>query len=720
MKRNHLFIFSPVLFLLAFICKNSNAQTTEQKPQNTNYAYLVDTRIGSEGNGLSCGYTYIGASYPFGMIQFTPSFFSPQKGIVVNQMSGSGCAHMGNFPILPISGKLTKSPKDMNDYPPYKSVKESTAGCLSLLMKDEVVCNITTSKRSGITQFIFPTGKKEGTVLVGSGVCSTELSNAFIRITSPSSCEGYAEGGDFCGYKTDYRIFFAAEFDREAKESGTWKGDNLKKDRYQIGGTKSGGYFTFDTTKGNVVEYKVAISYVSIENAKENLRLDNNKRNYQQVLTDTRNEWNKHLGKIEVNSDSRDKLTQFYTHWYHTLIHPNIFNDVNGEYIGADFAVHKVQPGREYYTTFSGWDTYRTQCQLLAMFYPKETSDMMQSAIDFAEQAGGYGRWIAANIETGVMHGDPMPSIIANTYAFGGRNFDTLTAFKHMKRGACIPGTYSQNVEVRPGLSNYLTKGIENASLCLEYTSADYAIGQFALQAMKNDHEASFFMKRALNWKKLYDPSTKWLRSRHNHDLSWKNPDHDWREATKENYFWMVPYDLETLIDTIGGKKAASQRLDSLFVRLDAGYDDHYYAAGNEPDFQVPWIYNWTERPYKTSETVHRILNEMYTSQPNGLPGNDDCGSMGSWYVFASIGLYPMIPGVAGFSVSTPYFKNITLHLPKGKLTMEGGNMSKPYIHSMEINGKKVKKTWIDWTEIQNGAFIKYKTSEKANIKWGL
>lgn len=422
MKRNHLLIFLPVLFLLIFICENSNAQTTEQKQQSTNYAHLVDTRIGSEGNGLSCGYTYIGASYPFGMIQLTPSFFSPQKGIVVNQMSGSGCAHMGNFPILPISGQLTKSPKDMNDYPPYKSVKESTAGCLSLLMKDGVVCNITTSKRSGITQFIFPTDNKEGTVLVGSGVSSTELSNAFIKITSPSSCEGYAEGGDFCGYKTDYRIFFAAEFDHEAKEFGTWKGDNLKKDRDQIGGAKSGGYFTFDATKGNIIEYKVAISYVSIENAKENLRLDNNKRNYQQVLSDTRNEWNKHLSKIEVNSDNKDKLTQFYTHWYHTLIHPNIFNDVNGEYIGADFAVHKVQPGREYYTTFSGWDTYRTQCQLLAMFYPKETSDMMQSAIDFAEQAGGYGRWIAANIETGVMHGDPMPIIIANTYAFGGQN----------------------------------------------------------------------------------------------------------------------------------------------------------------------------------------------------------------------------------------------------------------------------------------------------------
>lgn len=719
MKEKHYFKCFCALFFLLLSGKSEMMQGAQwQQPED--YARLVDTRIGTEGTGLACGYTYVGASYPFGMIQFTPSFFSPQRGIVVNQMSGSGCSHMGNFPILPLNGMLQKSPNDMDDYPRYQSIKESTAGCLSLEMKDGVVCNITASKRSGIAQFVFPSGSKEGTLIIGSGVSSTKLSNAFIRITSPSSCEGYAEGGDFCGYRTDYRVFFAAEFNCRAKEYGTWKGNNLKKDRLQVGGTNSGGYFTFDTEQGNTIEYKVAISYVSIENAKENLRQDNKGRNYQQVLNDTRCEWNRQLGKIEVKCTNRDKLVQFYTHWYHTLIHPNIFNDVNGEYIGSDFAVHKTAAGRDYYTTFSGWDTYRTQCQLLAMFYPEESSDMMQSAIDFAEQSGGYGRWVAVNIETGVMHGDPIPIIISNTYAFGGRDFDVQMAYKHMKRGACIPGTFSQDVEVRPGLSVYMEKGIENASLCLEYASSDYAIGQFALQAMNQEDDAKYFMQRSLNWKNLYDPSTKWLRSRHNHDMSWKDPNHDWREATKENYFWMVPHDLETLIDTIGGKKAAALRLDSLFVRLDAGYDDHHFAAGNEPDFQVPWIYNWTDRPYKTSETVHRILNEMYTSKPNGMPGNDDCGSMGAWYVFASIGLYPMIPGVGGFSVSAPYFEDIVLHLPEGNLMIDGGSLSRPYIRQCKLNGKKLKTTWIDWSEISKGGTIEYVTDEAPYKKWGL
>lgn len=709
------------LLSLLFVLPLGEVQILKAQESNENdYAQLVDPRIGTKGNGLGCGFTYVGASYPFGMVQFTPSFFSPQKGIVVNQMSGSGCSHMGNFPVLPLVGTLKKSPDDMNDFPRYESVEEASAGLLTLKMKDQVLCRTTVSKRSGVAQFVFPKEAADGTVIIGSGVCSTALSNAFIRITSPSTCEGYAEGGDFCGYQTDYRIFFVAQFDREAKEYGTWKGDNFKSGRTQIGGAKSGGYFTFDTKQDDMVEYKIAISYVSIENARENLRVDNDNRSFGRVKDDTRKEWNKHLGKIEIHSANKDRLKQFYTHWYHTLLHPNIFNDVNGEYIGADFAVHKVSGGREYYTTFSGWDTYRTQCQLLAMFYPKEASDMMQSTVDFAEQSGGYGRWVAANIETGVMHGDPIPIVIANTYAFGGRDFDTRTAYKHMKRGACIPGTYSQNVEVRPGLNNYLKKGIENASLCLEYASTDYAIGQFALQAMNEQQDAATFMDRSRNWKNLYDPSTRWLRSRHTHDMSWKNPDHDWREATKENYFWMVPFDLEALMDTIGGKKAASLRLDSLFVRLDAGYDDHHFAAGNEPDFQVPWIYNWTGQPYKTSGIVHRILNEMYSSKEDGMPGNDDCGSMGAWYVFASVGLYPMIPGVAGFSTSLPAFEQIRMHLPEGILEIKGGSFSKAYIGSMKINGKKNQKTWIDWNRIQKGGKMEYDALAKPDKKWGL
>lgn len=716
MKIRNVFLVLFVIFLQGYFIVSA-------QELSTNYASLVKTQMGTVGktgwNGLASGFTFLGATYPFGMMQLTPSHFSPHRGIVVNQISGAGCPHMGNFPVIPLNGILQQSPKDMDHYSMYTDILNAEAGYMKLEYAKSIQCEATASKRSAIMRFVFPKGESKGSVIIGCGISSTFLTNAFIRITSPSTCEGYAEGGEFCGYQTNYRIYFVAEFSRPALQTGTWIGNSLKENRLQAGGKNSGAYFTFDTTNNSEVEYKIAISYVALDNAHENLRQDNAGRNFDQVLADTRKEWNKQLGKIDVKGGDEDRIAQFYTHLYHALIHPSVFNDVNGEYLGSDFNVHRTEEGRDFYSFFSGWDTYRTQSQLLAMLYPKESSDMIYSLIEFAKQSGGYGRWILANIETGIMHGDPTPIIIANTYAFGSRDFDIQAAYKYMKKGAMQPGTYSQNVEVRPGLQTYMEKGIENASLCLEYTSADYAIGQFAINAIKKPKDGDYFIKRSMNWKNLFDPSTRWLRSRHNLDMSWKDPDHDWREATKENYFWMVPYDLATLIDTIGGKTWAEKRLDSLFVRIDASYDDHFFAAGNEPDFQVPWIYNWVDKPYKTSAIISRILREAYDSTASGLPGNDDCGAMGAWYVFASIGLYPMLPGVAGFTLNMPQFEQISIYLPKGILKISGGKDSY-YINKMYVNGNKHNSTWIDWKLISNGGEVRINAQKTPNKKWGV
>ena len=423
------------------------------------------------------------------------------------------------------------------------------------------------------------------------------------------------------------------------------------------------------------------------------------------------------MSKITIETPNTDRKTQFYTHLYHSLIHPNIVSDVNGDYMGADFKVYKTKLDAQY-SSFSVWDTYRTQAQLVAMLYPDQSSDMMQSLVDFAEQSGGYGRWILANIETGIMQGDPTPILISNSYAFGATNFDLNKAYKYMKRGATIPRLRSQNQEIRPYLTEYLRDGHTFASMMLEYTSSDFAIGQFALQALNLKEDASYFIDRSQNWKNIYNPKNKWLNSKYPNG-KWKDIEHDWREATYKNYFWMVPYSLQELIDTLGGSKVAVKRLDTFFERLDASYDDPWFAAGNEPDFQAPWIYNWTDTSYKTSEVVHRVFNEMYTSEPTGLPGNDDLGTMGAWYVFASIGIYPMIPGVAGFSVNTPQFEKVIVNLSQGLLTINGGSTEAPYINFLKINGKKYKSTWIDWNLIKNGGTIDFESSKTPNKAWG-
>ena len=682
---------------------------------------IVDTRIGTKGESLACGYSFIGATYPFGMVQFTPSFFSPQKGFVVTQLSGAGCSNMGNFPVVPMAGNLKDSPFNMNSLDPFESVNNASAGYLSVNSKDDITSRLTVTKRSAIAQFKFKNSKK-GTIIIGSGVNSSDakhIKNSEINITSSTTCEGFTEGGDFCGTETPYKVYFAAEFDRPANELGTWSGNELTQSLINKG-KNSGAFFTFSTENNNEVNYRIAISFVSIENAKENLMSEKLNTSFDGYLTNTQNVWNKHLSKIKISTTNDDKKIQFYTNFYHSLIHPNIVSDINGDYMGADFKVYNNSNGKEHYSSFSVWDTYRTQAQLLAMLFPKESSEMMQSLVNFAEQAGGYGRWILANIETGIMQGDPTPILISNSFAFGAKDFDHKKAYKYMYNGAMVPRLNSQKQEIRPYLTEYINNGHTFASMMLEYTSSDFAIGQFALQALNKKNDAKLFIDRSQNWNNIYNPKIKWLNSKYPNNV-WKDITHDWREGTYKNYFWMVPYNLKGLINKIGGNEFAEKRLDTLFTRLDAKYEDDWFAAGNEPDFQVPWTYNWINKPNKTSQTISRILNEQYNSSVSGLPGNDDLGTMGAWYVFASIGLYPMIPGVGGFSINIPAFENISIDLPNNNsLIIDKTGPDNFFIKSLSFDKTAHNSTWINWDKISKGGVLSFEITNNNQSKWGI
>ena len=682
---------------------------------------IVDTRIGTKGESLACGYSFIGATYPFGMVQFTPSFFSPQKGFVVTQLSGAGCSNMGNFPVVPMAGNLKDSPFNMNSLDPFESVNNASAGYLSVNSKDDITSRLTVTKRSAIAQFKFKNSKK-GTIIIGSGVNSSDakhIKNSEINITSSTTCVGFTEGGDFCGTETPYKVYFAAEFDRPANELGTWSGNELTQSLINKG-KNSGAFFTFSTENNNEVNYRIAISFVSIENAKENLMSEKLNTSFDGYLTNTQNVWNKHLSKIKISTTNDDKKIQFYTNFYHSLIHPNIVSDINGDYMGADFKVYNNSNGKEHYSSFSVWDTYRTQAQLLAMLFPKESSEMMQSLVNFAEQAGGYGRWILANIETGIMQGDPTPILISNSFAFGAKDFDHKKAYKYMYDGAMVPRLNSQKQEIRPYLTEYINNGHTFASMMLEYTSSDFAIGQFALQALNKKNDAKLFIDRSQNWNNIYNPKIKWLNSKYPNNV-WKDITHDWREGTYKNYFWMVPYNLKGLINKIGGNEFAEKRLDTLFTRLDAKYEDDWFAAGNEPDFQVPWTYNWINKPNKTSQTISRILNEQYNSSVSGLPGNDDLGTMGAWYVFASIGLYPMIPGVGGFSINIPAFENISIDLPNNNsLIIDKTGPDNFFIKSLSFDKTAHNSTWINWDKISKGGVLSFEITNNNQSNWGI
>lgn len=637
-------ILACVLFTMSLGGEYTHAQTRGE------YARQVNTLIGTKGVGLTSGYLYPGATYPYGMVQFTPSYFSKCSGFVINQLSGAGCEHMGNFPTFPLKGKLNFSPNNMLDCRINVSEEKGHAGYYEATVQEDIKAKLTVTERTGMASYEFPSNQPYGTIIIGAGVSATPIEQAAIAITAPNRCEGYAEGGNFCGLRTPYKVYFVAEFDTDALETGTWKKNKLKSGATFAEGGSSGVYFTFDVNQKKNIQYKIGVSYVSVENARENLKTENSEWDFQRIQSQVEDRWNHYLSKIEVEGTNPDRKTQFYTHLYRSFVHPNVCSDVNGEYMGADFKVYKTHS--KYYTSFSNWDTYRTQIQLLAILDPQVASDIVVSHQLFAEQSGGsFPRWVMANIETGVMQGDPTPILVANAYAFDARNYDPKPLFKIMRKGAEEPEAKSQDVETRPGLKQYLEKGYYNASIQLEYTSADFAIGQFALHAVGDEFASWRYFHFARSWKNLFNPETGWLQSR-NPDGSWKPLSEDFRESTYKNYFWMVPYNIAGLVDRIGGRENAEKRLDEFFTRLDAGYNDTWFASGNEPSFHIPWVYNWIGRPYKAQEMVNRVLNEQYSSEIDGLPGNDDLGTMGAWYVFACMGLYPEIPGVGGFTIN--------------------------------------------------------------------
>jgi len=695
--------------------------------QSNGLAGKVNTLIGTKGKGygtaeryLEAGYTFPGAMYPFGMVQFTPTFFNEDKGFVVNQLSGAGCDHMGNFPTLPLTGELTVSPGSMDNLKPDYKVLKAIAGYYHVNLKDEISAELSVTKRTGTARYHFLQGQKTATVIIGSGVNATKIHRAYIKITSPNSCEGYADGGSFCSptIPTGYTVYFVARFDQQAVKTGTWKDSILHSGSAIAEGPNSGAFFTFALNGSSTLHYKFAISYVSLENARRNLEAENKDWNFDKISSVATGAWDDYLGRIKVSGGSPDHTVQFYTHLYHALAHPNICDDINGEYIGSDNKAHHLNKGHHYYTSFSNWDTYRTQIQLISMLAPEETSDMVNSIIDFAKRSGGgFPRWVMANIETGIMQGDPTSILVSNAYAFGAKHFDTKAALEIMRRGAEVPGTKSQAELTRPGLEQYLSKGYVGASMSLEYTSADFAIGRFALDAAHDQALYRRYLERSHWWKKLFDPTTGWLRSR-NPDGTWKPQGDDWREASYKNYFWMVPYDYKTLIDTIGGPQAASKRLDEFFSELNANYGQQWFAAGNEPDFEVPWVYDWTGEPWKAQQTVRRIINEQYSNRDNGLPGNDDLGAMGAWYVLANIGMYPVIPGVGGFSLNGPSFPLIKMKVGKGWITIKGGSEKEWYIKALLVNGNSWNKTWLPLHVLRNGTTLAYKMSSAPQTDW--
>ena len=467
---------------------------------------------------------------------------------------------------------------------------------------------------------------------------------------------------------------------------------------------------------------------------------------FESTKSNSVSKWESALSKIQVEGDKLEKEKRiFYTALYHSLLHPNIYSDVNGEYMGFDNKIHATKNSAIQYANFSGWDIYRTQIQLLAAFYPERASDIAQSLVNDAKQCGAFPRWSNNNTETGVMIGDPGSIIVANTYAFGSRNFEIKEALEFMKKSGLNPETTCNGKHARPGLKEYLELGfvphslkilklndfkvtgpafLQSASTTLEYVSADFAVSQFA-KSIGEDSTAREFYSHAKNWENLFDTKTGYIRPK-KYNKSWlskfdPSSKRGFSEGNSAQYTWMIPFAPRELASLMGKEKLVEARLDKFFEKLNAYDKQPNLWIGNEPAFSVPWFYHWVGSPQKTGLVVSRILKDHFNDQADGIPGNDDLGATSSWYVFAAMGIYPAIPGVGGFAINKPLFPKIKITLESGqkiKIETSGGSSEEDLVQNVTFNGSTFRKTWIPWSELEKGGDLYFKVG-KGLSQWG-
>jgi predicted alpha-1,2-mannosidase len=711
----------------------------------------VDPFIGTAGEGN----TFPGAAAPFGMLQWSPDTTTGPggyrfeehviQGFSLTHLSGAGCPAYQDALILPTARPILQSPG--SHWAAYNAdfshANESAApGRYGVrLDPDGVQADLTVTRRAGLARFRFPPGAA-ASVLVNASASVLPVADSAIEVVGDSLVFGHVSAGGFCASEHRYRLYFAAEFERPFSAFGTWADDQLAPGERAVelpGGSEVGAYVTFDTRRESTVLLKVGISFVSPANALANLKTIDGW-DFGRIQAATTADWEERLGRIEVEGGTAAQRTTFYTALYHAFLHPNLFSDANGEYLGFDEQIHLAQ-GYEQYANFSGWDIYRSQVPLLAWLAPAETSDMLRSLVEDARAGGALPRWPLANDDTGIMVGDPSPLIIAAAHAFGADRLDLPAAFQAMQWGADWSGARARAHEVRPGQRDYLDRGYVplesgglsgSAAATLEYGSADFAVAQIA-EAVGQRAAAEQYMQRAQRaWQQLMNSRTGFIHPRtpsgafllgFDPDAGTPSPFGEqvgFVEGDTWQYTWMVPFNARGLIAALGGRQETVRRLDAFFAELNAGPVRPHAWMGNQPSFGAPWLYAFAGAPSRTQAVVRRIVSELFSATPLGLPGNDDLGSTSAWYVWAALGLYPAIPGVGGFVLASPLFPSVTVKTGRGQRLRVQASGPDPYVRGLQLNGKPYARSWLPLEALAGEApSLSFTLEAQPDPRWG-
>lgn len=730
----------------------------------------ASTSAGKAGIYHGLGKTFPGATTPYGMVQVSPntitggdngSGYSYEhtsiEGFAFTQMSGIGWyGDLGNFLVMPATGKLKTSSGKLNDKPGTgyrsrydKASEKASAGYYTVQLTDyNIKAEMTAAAHSGILRFTFPANKRSRIQIDLARRVGGTSTAQYVKVVSDNAIEGWMQctpdGGGWGNGdgRANYTVYFYAKFSKPLKDYGVWranipdmagrKREAIESDYYQqwiasatveknskeAEGKHLGFYTHFETKADEQVLMKAGISFVSIEGAKKNLESEISDWNFDNVHENAVKLWNNALNVISIDGATEEQQFVFYTALYHTMIDPRIVTDVDGNYTGGDNKIHHSTAFNKR-SVFSGWDVFRSQFPLQTIINPTLVNDMINSLVTLADESDSnyLERWELLNAYSGCMLGNPAVVVLADAYMKGIRNYDVEKAYQY---------AVNTNEKFGNGRLGYDPGSIAKT---LEYAFDDWCLSQLA-DSLHKDDDAKKYYARSLNYKNIWDTSHNWFRPR-NEDGSWEPWPKDGRltdwygtfETNPYQQGWFVPHDVDGMVALMGGRKKVIADLEDFFNKTPKNFSwNSYYNHANEPVHHVPFLFNRLDAPWLTQYWTRIICDSAYHNAVEGLVGNEDVGQMSAWYVLASIGIHPVCPGSTRMEITSPSFKQATIHLKDNKtfsIIAHNNTSSNIYIQSALLNGRPYNRCYIDYYDIMKGDRLELTMGAKPNKNWG-
>ena len=719
-----------------------------QAPRTDSLTQYVDMRIGTGGHG----HVFMGANVPFGAVQLGPTSI-PQSwdwtsgyhisdttviGFSHTHLNGTGIGDLFDVTVMPVVGQVTYARGTEDDpqsgmwsYFSHANEKARPGYYATRLDRYGIDVELTATKRVGLHKYTFPASADAAVVFdLENGGCWDAPTETFIERADDHTISGYRYS---TGWAKDQRVYFTAEFSKPFKslaiyeggeDGGLREGDSFRAERLY-------GRVGFDTSAGETIYVKVAISPVSIENARLNMQAELPGWDFEATAAAADRAWNAELQKVRIETSDDAARRIFYTALYHTMVAPSEFCDVNGDYRGSDGKIYRAAPFVNY-TTFSLWDTYRAAQPLMTILHPEKMPDIANTMLHIYRQQGKLPVWHLMGNETDCMVGNPGIPALADAVLKGYGGFDREQAYEALKQSAML-GERGMDLRMKYG---YIPCDLFNEAVAydMEYALADWAVAQVAKELGKTadyDH----FLERSKSYRHFFDPQTRFMRgldskgrfrTPFNPFRSTHRAD-DYCEGNAWQYTWLVPHDVEGLIGCFGGKEAFTGKLDSLFVVSSvlegAASPDisgliGQYAHGNEPSHHVVYLYTMIGQPWKTADKVREILTTLYHDRPDGLSGNEDVGQMSAWYVLSSLGMYEAEPAGGRYWFGSPLFDRAEVKVPSGvfTITAENNSAANKYIQRVWLNGQPYTKPWIGHADLMKGGELRFEMGDEPKV----